>query len=661
MVPSPQTRRWLLSWLCIGLWVGFIDGYLSLRLLPAVAGDASLRLGAILLSMAFDAVALLAVVLVLHPVARFFGWATRSAAVRWFRALFGGGVLGAIAFLLVEEAQPAGSLPGVSWKAALILIAVGSLSIAVILWLLPKRFGASATGRWGPALRRLPLWLAASAVACGLGTFLGWQRPAVAEAGARPNIILISLDTLRADHLGCYGYGQDTSPVIDRWAQGATLFENAYAQSHWTLPSHASMLTGVSPLALALVADRSRLSPQFTTLAERLEGDGYRAGAFVGGDASSYIGKRRGFAQGFADYVHPPYPHPLLRGLLLRTGDKVRWSYVHHKTGTAKPQIAQALKWLTWHQETTFFLFLHLFDIHSDIHRLPYEEPAPFQTEFLSDPPRARFSGCGPNGHCASELLRDYGFGNVDTPMAAADLEDVISYYDGGIAYADDALGGLFDTLEALNLSTNTVVILTSDHGEEFFEHGKPLHLDLYDESLHVPLLIRLPEQESAAKSAELVQLVDLVPTVLDLAGLEKTGILQGRSLTPFLGFGGEEADSAATPAQILHPRSMGFAVHATSIRTEHWKYICSTGKETRAVIDPAAEHLYDLAADPGEEHNLLPAEEPACLAQFREILRLELAAARDIQEAVLRSGEDGSLQLDARQLQRLKSLGYIE
>lgn len=360
----------------------------------------------------------------------------------------------------------------------------------------------------------------------------------VESSHGQRNVILISLDTLRADHLGTYGYERNTSPNLDRLAGNGLVFEQAMSASHWTLPSHAALLTGKDPVALGVLDSADTLSSRFETLAEEFDAEGWHTAAFVGSSPSSYIGARRGFDQGFDVYEHLPVPHRGLDAHLLLGLSKLWYKQVDHAIGAATHQVDLVARWLESRPDAPFFLFLHLFDVHSDANCLPYEAPGEYEGRFISDP-RLDFTGCHPSGLCASELLMAYATGDLDGRPSPSEIQRMIDLYDGGIAYTDAEVGRLLELLDRHGLREDTVIAITSDHGEAFWEHGVPLHRDLHRENLHVPLILEGPGVP-ASRSGTVVQNLDVGPTLLELAGLGP----RTRSLLRVL-HGAEDAGSA--------------------------------------------------------------------------------------------------------------------
>ncbi len=320
--------------------------------------------------------------------------------------------------------------------------------------------------------------------------------------------ILISIDTLRADHLGCYGHDRDTSPFIDSLAARGALFENAYAQLPGTLPSHMSIFTGLYPAEHGVYPPDGVLSQQIKTLPEMLSAHGFRtAGHTEGG----YVHGSYGFARGFAEFSDESYEvecdieRTLARGMgfLEDLDENERW-----------------------------FLFLHTYTVHDpypDV-RSPDGYHFPIKTYgkpfWPGGPPEDSVEPTGP--HLAELNRRDV--------MPGAEVLDYYrAAYDAQIRYLDDLLRDFFVGLEDLGLADDVTVVLTSDHGEEFAEHGRLLHEQVYRETLHVPLIVVHPDLKSGRRIPELVQSIDIAPTILELAGAEQPAPVSGRSLLPLL------------------------------------------------------------------------------------------------------------------------------
>ncbi len=306
-----------------------------------------------------------------------------------------------------------------------------------------------------------------------------------------PNVLLVSIDTLRADRLGCYGYARDTTPELDRFArERAVRFARAVAEAPWTLPSHVTMLSGLHPLTHGVRRPDQAPADEVELLAERL-GDSHYSFAVTDG---GWISEEWGFARGFDSF---------------QAGDQ--------DIGHAVEQVLDYVRHRL--DEGPWFGFLHTYDVHC-----PYDPPPAYAGRFTSSEaePIEVAGRCG-NPHFNAQPL---------TPGQARYLSD---RYDEDVRRVDDALAKLFAAFDALDLWKNTVVIVTSDHGEEFLEHGQIGHeRTLSEEVLSIPLLVSAPGMTPRVE-LEAVGLADLVPTVLELVGSTPPTGLDGRSLVPLL------------------------------------------------------------------------------------------------------------------------------
>jgi arylsulfatase A-like enzyme len=317
-----------------------------------------------------------------------------------------------------------------------------------------------------------------------------------APAGPPPSVILVSIDTLRADHVGLYGYERDTTPWLDRFAEQATVFEHAFTVCPWTLVAHMTMLTGLFPTQHGVVTEELALNGEIPLLAERLRTAGYQTLALF---VPSWLHERFGFARGFD---------------VFRSHGSAEEAALHLKEELARLD-----------RTRPFFLFYHLFDVHngpmaSGEHMI-YPSPEPFQEMFLPGA-TARLPKIAPDELWDSQDL-----------LKADEIEALVALYDGGIRHVDTRLGEAFAWLEGEGYLANTLVIVTSDHGEALAQRGRLVgHGELAQEGLHVPLVVRHPQGRDAGKRvAAVAHLGDLVPTVLDVAGLPADRLLPGRSL----------------------------------------------------------------------------------------------------------------------------------
>lgn len=427
-------------------------------------------------------------------------------------------------------------------------------------------------------------------------------------------MILISVDTLRADHVGIYGYPKPTSPEIDAFAERAVIFERAYTQASHTLPAHASLLTGLYPETHAVLLPTDSLSTEVPTLAEMLAGAGYETAAFVN---ASFLDPKFGLDRGFDryDFVDDLDPH--------QVGLRIRFGRDADETDQA------VLAWLRKRPERPFFLFVHYFDVHSDFDVLPYEAPPEYRSRFAPDLP-ANFP-FGDGEVFASRYLWRMNRRGIRYSEPERDLAR--SLYDAGIAYVDDRVGDLLEELEKAGLLQEATVFLVSDHGEEFQEHGKVLHEQVFEELVRVPLVISFPEGRFAGRRVgQPVETIDVVPTILALVGVEPRGPLQGRSLLSLLEGGGSR------DAPVFSRNQEGSQYAVTERR---WKLV--------ERLDARDTLLFDLERDPQEQEDRSQ-EDPAVAVRLKAALddwkrnalrmRPALAPARPVSEGLRRSLE---------------------
>lgn len=390
------------------------------------------------------------------------------------------------------------------------------------------------------------------------------------------NVVFIGLDTVRSDHLGCYGYGRNTSPAIDRLASDGTLFEYALSHSPWTLPSFASAFTSLYPTQHGAGFLESSMGRRFPTLATVLADNGYATGAIVNTAALNPV---FGIDRGFAHYDVTPI-----------TAGRVA-------DGTTRA----ALEWIDARGEDPFFVFVHYYDPH-----LPFTPPAPYDNMF--DPEYA-----GPLGKSFDPefLINDRadGFTRMNA-FPDRDKEHIVALYDGEIAFADKAIGDLLDGLDSRGLGENSIVVFMSDHGEEFFDHGGFAHgHTLYEELLRVPLILRLPGRIPAgARVPGIVRLIDIMPTLLSLLGIEIDAGLEGRDLGPLLGGGAVAAPArdGALLTQEAFSEALLYGPEQKSITAYPYKLIMNMASRE--------EMLFDLDRDAAETQNLVAPEAAAAV-----------------------------------------------
>ena len=394
-----------------------------------------------------------------------------------------------------------------------------------------------------------------------------WGNPMVftkaPDTEATP-VILIVCDTLRADHLSCYGYLRETSPYLDAFAREAVLFENAIANETWTLPSHGTIFTGLYPKNHGLTAN-ANLPESTVTLAEALRDAGYLTAGYTG--FSFWLYPWRGFAHGFDLYNVP------------------EWRF-----RTVYDSRALLEGWLDNHPVPNLFLFFHNFDVHSKPARqydgLPYGPDDPsfvhFAKEFESPP---TFEREGRDKVDGEDFMLSANRGELTvTPEENAYC---IALYDDCIRMVDDNINAFFEKLRAMDLYDRALIVVTADHGEEFGEHGKYGHDNVYEPNARVPLLVRFPNGErGGTRYSPVVQLADLYPTILGVLGLPLPNPVDGQNLEKLL------EDGQTPPGKAYVQRR-----NQKAIRTDEVKLIRNVSGDRY--------ELYDMEVDQAELNNL--------------------------------------------------------
>jgi arylsulfatase A-like enzyme/Tfp pilus assembly protein PilF len=403
------------------------------------------------------------------------------------------------------------------------------------------------------------------------------QKP-VASTPEISNIIIISIDTCRADYLSCYGYPRPTTPNIDQVAREGILFENVISPIPVTLPAHSSMLTGTIPPYHGVHNNiHYKLAESNITLPEILKPHGFNTAAIV----SAYVlDSQFGMSQGF-DYYHDEFV------------EIQRNVFGSERQGHETTRFA--LEWLDQNQEENFFLFLHYYDPH---HK--YNPPEPFATEYKDNP------------------------------------------YAGEIAFVDHCIGQVIEKLKKLNLYDSSLIIVAGDHGEMLGEHGEEEHTYfIYQSAIKVPLIFKLPGQSKTGKVKNLVGLIDVVPTICGLLGIEIPAQVQGEDLSFCMGQKQSPNQERYLYCESLVPTRFK-ANSLLGVVADGWKFIQTTRPE-----------LYDLKMDPAETKNLID-EQPQRARFLQEHLQQML------EQAVRKASPDSRLNLDAQAIKRLQSLGYV-
>lgn len=436
------------------------------------------------------------------------------------------------------------------------------------------------------------------------------------------NILLISVDTLNPKHLSCYGYDRETSPVVDSLAGEGLLFKHAYSQTPKTSPSHMTMFTSLYP-SVHKVRNWNQYSGGYSldhrviTLPEILRHAGYNTAAFTsGGNVQGSIG----FDSGFNSYDNHDH----------------FWE--------------NASKWLDQNHDSKFFLFLHTFEVHS-----PYLSPEPYSRMFdkdyhgkILDSEEQLDAYFKEHRQSESEEFPGYHelfWGLVDKSNKR-EVDHVVALYDGGIRFMDQQmLRKIFKKLNDYHLTDNTLIIFTSDHGEEFLEHGDFLHRELYDEHIHVPLVMKFPPADAVPHSVidQQVRTIDLMPTILDYIDLPIPVMAQGTSLIPVVH--GKQINLPAFSERIVISDVPDLK---KSMRTPEWKYIWWPNEKKQ--------ELYDLVLDPGELHNVAEQHQKEAANLHRQV-----TSWMEVNKTQGSSIKAFTHNLDKETIEKLKSLGYMK
>ena len=422
----------------------------------------------------------------------------------------------------------------------------------------------------------------------GTGIAAPPSRRATVRSAARPNIILITLDTTRADRMGFLGSDRGLTPNLDELAKRSVVFTRAYAQVPLTTPSHAALLTGTYPQFNHVKDLGMPLRPDLPYLPDLLHKTGYHTAAFVGSCILDPKGTAIGFDRGFDAYS---------ANFHSRKPGEDRYKSVERR---AEDVADQALGWISRHQKGPFFVWMHFYDAHD-----PYDPPPPFKEKYAIAP------------------------------------------YDGEIAYTDSIVGSFIEVLQKHGLYQDAVIAIAADHGEAFGEHGEERHgMFLYDETIHVPLLIKLPAAKYAGKRVEdRVALADVAPSLLEAAGVKVPQEMQAKSLLSLVKEAKTAAGQNTTPERSIYSetdyahRSFGWA-ELKSWRTGKYLYVQAPKRE-----------LYDVAVDPGALHNLE--------SSSRAVSDTLDARLTEFQQKTT-GAEAAHAKLDPAQAENLRALGYL-
>jgi arylsulfatase A-like enzyme len=456
--------------------------------------------------------------------------------------------------------------------------------------------------RFIPMLRASLLASMVFAAGCGGGGG-GEKKAAELPAGPHP-IILLDVGTLRADHLGAYGYVRPTSPNIDILAAESAQFLWAFSQAPMTAPSQASILTGIYPSSHRMIEEGSRLSDEAVTLAEVLAEKGYTTAAFVDG---GYLSPGFGLEQGFSLYDNSQ------GGGLRVVGPK-------------------AIDWLRQNKDSNFLLLIHTYDVHT-----PYDPPEPHRSLFLRGL-AAPAPGFEPSAE-RMEAVRASFHTEKPAPLAEADLEYAEALYDGEIHAVDAWIEDFMKVVRETGLDKRATIAFFSDHGEEFQEHGSVLHEKLHTTVTRVPLLVRFPSAAFAGKIEANVEMVDLMPTLLELAGVPLPPHVQGESLVPLVRGEGQPPYIAFSESPLLGGQ----------------RAVALGGSHLILSKDLGTARLFDLAVDPLEMKDIAAAEPDRSEVMLRHIKSWE----EKVELFTFSGGQAANVGEET--LDQLKSLGYVQ
>ena len=553
-----------------------------------------------------------------------------------------------------------GMARGIHTPWVLVIAAVWLLTLAgsyVVAWLV----AGTRIGTVADRAARIAIWPAVVFVVAALVAqiveaprlmepTLRWSSPGTGPGDPRPNIVLVVLDTQRVDRLGCYGYPRATSPRLDAFAADALVFENGISAAIWTLPSHASIFTGLFPSEHGATYDHRWLDDEFTTIAEMLAAEGYETVALSN---NYWVSGITNVTQGFDRVLRPASIHYARGNSVAEFADKVlypagvvgKWVGVATAEDTGAKYTNQlASRWLAGRDRSRpFFLFVNYMEPHD-----PYRPHLPHRELFVER------ADIGDSYRTTWGMPQEFSLLGQDV-YTERELELLNRVYDGETRLVDDYLGDLIERLAEHVPLDDALIVITSDHGENLGDHHLQGHTHcVYDTLAHVPLVVRYPPRLRPGRSADLVQTVDLLPTVIDAAAGRPvpTASTFGRSLL------GQAPEDRVAVIERIAPQSLAVADPSfdpapflgaiRAIRRGSWKYI---------VWESGREELFDLDGDPGEAVNLIDERRDIADALAG---RLEewMAASRPY---AAKETPEPTRALDDKARERLRALGYID
>lgn len=448
-------------------------------------------------------------------------------------------------------------------------------------------------------------WSTAKRLAVSVTMTLSWfacsSEPLARPSGLRPNVMMVVVDTLRRDHLGTYGYGREVSPHIDAFAESAVVFDRAYAQSPSTKPSMASLFTSTLPTHHGTIYNEHALPEHYVTLAEVFQSAGYETAGF---GENPIIRADFNFDQGFEEYETQSNRHS-------------------SRSNGPNDGFDRAVRnWLGEHAHQEFLLLVHYVDPHS-----PYWAPEPFRGRFSTAP--------GPAGQDLDVLS-----------SSLDDVDEAIAKYDEEILYIDQRFGGLLARLSELDIQDDTIVLLLSDHGEAFGEHGQFHHShSVYSELINIPFMISPTPQMQGGRRTEPVQHVDVFPTLIDLTGVS----LSALDLDEVQELVGESLVDSKRPA--LQSRGV-ISEHLREGWGTRMRSVVSGDLKLIEYIDSPRTEVFDTTRDPNDSLNQLTATSPEVQDQLMAFLEpLNTNAQMATNPAV---------EIDPQLQEELRMLGYL-
>jgi arylsulfatase A-like enzyme len=471
----------------------------------------------------------------------------------------------------------------------------------------------------------------------------GAGKPAVSTAQGSPNIVLITMDTVRADHLSVYGYERQTTPQLQEFAREANVYDHAMAAADYTLPAHASIFTGLYPSwhgAYPLPPDYAGgrpLTPRTTTLAKLLSANGYWTGGIVANAAFLHPGT--GLAQGFAvwesgmpvplaDGQRPFYLREQARRLLNTAVPTSEFDALFLRASDINRRAFKTIEKLR--HGGPFFLFLNYMDAH-----FPYNAPPPY---------RDRFARMRPNTGATveyNELKNAVNAGRRQIRNPEKSL--LMAQYDSGIAFLDSEIGKLLARMRDLGVYENTLIIITADHGEAFGDHDVIGHTvtSVYQDGVHIPLLVKYPGQHLGQRSGVLVSHVDLMPTVLDAAGCPLPNNFHGKSLR-----------LPRSDSDVVFSEARAIGDHAKTARLGGTRRAIFSSSVKLITWTAGPPEFYDLVADPNESANRYESTDPVVASLMTRLSAWTSAIPRQLPNPAM---------LDRSAMERIKSLGYVQ